>query len=127
MTRRHVGTVVVFLLLITSQTTAPAAGARGVERDPADCSRRSAMNEYALGSVQCDPPRMAHRAPRPKEKLDPQLIAKARELRDRYLEQVNDQPASLPAGGQVRRRPAPVRAATDAASEGGLTRGEDRS
>ena len=35
---------------------------------------------------------------RPKTTIDPQLIAKARELRDRYLEQVNDQLLLAPSG-----------------------------
>ena len=33
----------------------------------------------------------------PKERIDPQLVAKARELRDRYLERLNDSPSALPA------------------------------
>ena len=32
------------------------------------------------------------RRAKPKVKIDPQLVSKARELRDRYLEHVNDQP-----------------------------------
>jgi hypothetical protein len=35
---------------------------------------------------------------RPKQKIDPQMIAKARELRDRYLEQVNDRLLLAPSG-----------------------------
>jgi hypothetical protein len=38
------------------------------------------------------------RPPRPKEKIDPQMIAKARELRDRYLEQVNERLLLAPSG-----------------------------
>jgi hypothetical protein len=35
---------------------------------------------------------------RPKERLDPQLVANARELRDRYLEQVNERLLLAPSG-----------------------------
>ena len=39
------------------------------------------------------------KAPRPKRKADPKLIAAARELRDRWLEKVNEDPSLiLPAG-----------------------------
>jgi len=38
------------------------------------------------------------RAERPKVKIDPQLVAKARELRDRYLEQVNERLLLAPGG-----------------------------
>jgi hypothetical protein len=34
----------------------------------------------------------------PKERIDPQLVAKARELRDRYLEQVNERPLLASSG-----------------------------
>jgi hypothetical protein len=37
------------------------------------------------------------KTPRAKAKIDPQLVAKARELRDRYLERVNESPEALPA------------------------------
>jgi hypothetical protein len=37
-------------------------------------------------------------APRPKEKIDPVMVAKARELRDRYLEQVNERLLIAPGG-----------------------------
>jgi hypothetical protein len=39
----------------------------------------------------------AKKQPRPKAKNDPKLVAAARELRDRYLEHINDQPL-LPQG-----------------------------
>ena len=35
----------------------------------------------------------------PKQKNDPKYVAAARELRDRYLEHVNKDPAALPAAG----------------------------
>jgi len=38
------------------------------------------------------------KAPRPKTTIDPQMVAKARELRDRYLEQVNDRLLLAPSG-----------------------------
>ncbi|HEV2293866.1 MAG TPA: GNAT family N-acetyltransferase [Tepidisphaeraceae bacterium] len=51
---------------------------------------------------QPQPPPEPAKTPRPKERIDPQLVAKARELRDRYLEHVNGQrmngsPDALPA------------------------------
>jgi hypothetical protein len=51
------------------------------------------------------------RAAKPKVNLDPQLIAKARELRDRYLEHVNSEPHALRAMGKydVSRLPDPTR------------------
>jgi hypothetical protein len=51
------------------------------------------------------------RAAKPKVNLDPQLIAKARELRDRYLEHVNSEPHALRAMGkyEVARLPDPTR------------------
>jgi hypothetical protein len=51
------------------------------------------------------------RAAKPKVNLDPQLIAKARELRDRYLEHVNSEAHTLRAIGKyaVGRLPDPTR------------------
>jgi hypothetical protein len=40
------------------------------------------------------------RVAKPKVKVDPQLVAKARELRDRYLERVNSEPLLLAGGGK---------------------------
>jgi hypothetical protein len=37
----------------------------------------------------------AKRAPRAKVKIDPKLVRAARELRDRYLERINDEPSVL--------------------------------
>jgi hypothetical protein len=53
------------------------------------------------------------RVAKPKVNLDPQLIAKARELRDRYLEHVNSEPHALRAIGkyEVSRLPDPTREA----------------
>jgi ribosomal protein S18 acetylase RimI-like enzyme len=51
------------------------------------------------------------RSEKPKARIDPQLIAKARELRDRYLEHVNSEPHALRAIGkyEVSRLPDPTR------------------
>jgi hypothetical protein len=43
-------------------------------------------------------PAKPEKAPRPKTPIDPALVAKARELRDRYLEQVNDRLLLAPSG-----------------------------
>ena len=41
--------------------------------------------------------RSAKRPRPPKERIDPAVVAKARELRDRYLERLNESPNGLPA------------------------------
>ena len=47
-------------------------------------------------AVKEKPPREKKpKTPRVKAKIDPQLVAKARELRDRYLERVNESPKAM--------------------------------
>ena len=75
----------------------------------------------APATEETKPPRHKVRTP-PKAKIDPRYLAAARELRDRFLEHVNDRRAALPARGgkyDVSRTlsPVEVRRTIDAGSE----------
>lgn len=45
--------------------------------------------------VEATPQKPVKRAPKPKVKTDPRLVSAARELRDRWLERVNDDPSAI--------------------------------
>jgi hypothetical protein len=66
---------------------------------------------FAAPSTARAPRPKRERSEKPKARIDPQLIAKARELRDRYLEHVNREPHALRAIGKyaVGRLPDPTR------------------
>jgi hypothetical protein len=61
--------------------------------------RRKALPKASLGKLCFAPPVVAKekpkKAPRPKVKNDPKHVAAARELRDRWLEKVNEEPSLL--------------------------------
>nr|MBA3272442.1 hypothetical protein [Chthoniobacterales bacterium] len=77
------------------QATAPATVKQAPVRQRAQFSPPSANPETVVTRVSLGKPR---KAKQPKVNVDPQLINKARELRDRWLEKVNDLP--MLAGGK---------------------------
>ncbi len=56
------------------------------------------MHGLRYESPKAERPAKKEKAPKPKAKNDPVLVAKARELRDRWLEQANAQGTALPIG-----------------------------